>query len=1825
MRIPLLAAVKVYGEEGFGKMKKMFLKGIHRASIGGACVFVLSFLVSASFAQDTTPPAVVSSLAAIPASFVGGLTLSWAAPGNDGNTGNLGAGSAFYIQYSTYSGVSWSTAAAQVVQSTSGVAPSTLVRYTLGALDPGTTYYAAVWHKDEAGNLSGLSNIASGYAKPFPVAAISRTVTGVGTWHVSMPGTSVYKAVRLASDPGGNIYMAGLASNGANDDLLLQKYDPSGNLLLAKFFNGSGNCSEGNIPGVAVDSTTGAFYLAGSECLAGGAMNILLIKYDASGQMLWQRRSAGTSAGPYEGNTTVKTGASGDVYLSGCIYNGFDNDSWLRKYDSAGSVLWTSTLAFSSNSDCLASMAVQGNSLYAAGSADMSGLGQGQNGTLWKVDANTGLTQSTTSYNGTAGRNDDYQGIVLDAGGNIYLSGDAQVSAGNYALLSQKRDPAGLTQWTNTYDYAVALSTIMTETFVNLAISADNYLYFVGVGSSGAQGFDAVVMKRDLNGTLAGKYAYNGDGHDDAGIDLLLVGDKVILGGNENVGGVSRNFIRKINASDVTLAPAAVAALTAVPGAPVGSLSLSWPAPGNDGTSGVLGAGSAFYIQYSTYSSVSWSTASAQVVQSTSGVTPSTMVKYTIAALDPGTTYYAAVWHKDAAGNLSGLSNITSGYAKPFPGGDVTSRTSNPDGTWHVSFNSMAVTYDITYGLVTDATGNIYVSGRAYNGANNDLFVHKYDAGGNLLLAKYYNGTDNCSEGGYVAVAVDPVTGSFYLAGGECGTTLLQKSVLIKYDASGQVEWKRFAQGTSPTGGQALSAVSIDPAGDVYVGGSAYVGVETDHWVRKYTPLGDIVWTSTYSFTGPNNDAVIGMYVKNGYVYATGTANMNAVVPGHGNDLTLWKLNTNGLTQWTTYYTGAANFHDYGTGVAADEAGNIYLGGGEQVAFNDYGMLMQKRNPAGLIQWTTSYNYTAGSGTEDFLNKLILTPDNYLYAAGYVATAAQGWNCAVLKRDLNGALLGRYSYDVAGGDDAIYALAQSGDKLVLGGFETVGGQRRHFIRKINASDVDLPDISAPAAVAAFNAVPGLTAGVLSLNWPAPGDDGASGALSPGSAFFIQYSTYSSIAWSTASAQIIISTSGVAPGAMQSRLVNGLQNNTSYYLRLWTRDESGNISAISNEATSATAIEAPAAVNIGAVSTASIVASASAQAFSNLLLGLSGTNVAIDTNTWTWAGWHGGYGLAAVFTGLTPNTRYTFKAKARNQGGVETQESPEVSTYTTANPPGTVSGSVYVTSATLTWGLNSNPAVTLAQVFRSTDGSVYSAPFSSVTSSYADTGLQACTSYYYKVRNINGGGIATAYTSPLQVFTGNYMPLPSDGLEAVSLDGRRISLSWLPSPDPALAYYRLYADGGTGTVDYNSPIAVLPSTVTAYTTGVLVSSPSYTFAVRTVNRCGSEEANLRVLASAPAMSSLSGVRAAIKDPHSGKKVSGNSLTIIAEIILGEAFQVSEVRFQYKASASAVWSDIVAANANHPNPDTGAPYFVHWDVSGLSSGNYDLRAVASDNSGNADDGAPSVTLTVDNSDFEVKENVQGDGTVKKEQVINNAVTSVVQAADADQSWVTRVSIPSEAVNLSTVTLSIVSNPLGAPAQELAFNPVGQAAEITLSNAQHGLDNGQKAEIALTYPDSDGDGVVDGTSYRAERLQIFSYDTLTMTWKQDLECSVDKANNRVIGHTPHFSYFAVFAPAAIDLNSSRAYPNPWKPGSGGRFDAAGVTFDNLTSGGSVKIFTIAGELVRELSLTAADAGAKVWNGRNTSGSKAASGVYIVRISYGSKEKTLKLAVER
>jgi len=148
-------------------------------------------------------------------------------------------------------------------------------------------------------------------------------------------------------------------------------------------------------------------------------------------------------------------------------------------------------------------------------------------------------------------------------------------------------------------------------------------------------------------------------------------------------------------------------------------------------------------------------------------------------------------------------------------------------------------------------------------------------------------------------------------------------------------------------------------------------------------------------------------------------------------------------------------------------------------------------------------------------------------------------------------------------------------------------------------------------------------------------------------------------------------------------------------------------------------------------------------------------------------------------------------------------------------------------------------------------------------------------------------------------------------------------------------------------------------------------------------------------------------------------------------------------------------------------------------------------------------------------------------------------------------------------------------------------------------------------------------DADYYRLGNNTVFS-DTSTPNSLSYSGSPLDlKVQNIEASADPMRFYLQATEPASA---KPIAYPQPWKPGSGGAHDAAVITLSRLPDEADIRIYTIAGELVREFTVVRTDLGVKMWDGKNSAGKKVASGVYFANIKVSAGNRSiLKLAIER
>ncbi|NWG02327.1 MAG: hypothetical protein HXY44_05670 [Syntrophaceae bacterium] len=259
--------------------------------------------------------------------------------------------------------------------------------------------------------------------------------------------------------------------------------------------------------------------------------------------------------------------------------------------------------------------------------------------------------------------------------------------------------------------------------------------------------------------------------------------------------------------------------------------------------------------------------------------------------------------------------------------------------------------------------------------------------------------------------------------------------------------------------------------------------------------------------------------------------------------------------------------------------------------------------------------------------------------------------------------------------------------------------------------------------------------------------------------------------------------------------SGLQANHQYGYRVKARDGFLNETSYSSPTLFIyTAIEIPAGISFGTLSATSIQVQSS-----NTPSGLSNGNsgLLIENNTkGTNSGWKRDNNLWTN-SSLSPNTNYSFRAKARNGDSIETVYSPTVSKYTLANSPGSASFSnVTQHCIRANWTNNSNPDWTEYFSENITTGT----NSGWIISTYWDScGLSCGTSYSFRVKARNGEGIETAWTSLGSRSTSACSPpLSPTGVQAS--DGTyldKVQINWTASSE-ATSYtvYRATSRRGT---------------------------------------------------------------------------------------------------------------------------------------------------------------------------------------------------------------------------------------------------------------------------------------------------------------------------------------------------------------------------------------------------------------------------------------------
>lgn len=405
--------------------------------------------------------------------------------------------------------------------------------------------------------------------------------------------------------------------------------------------------------------------------------------------------------------------------------------------------------------------------------------------------------------------------------------------------------------------------------------------------------------------------------------------------------------------------------------------------------------------------------------------------------------------------------------------------------------------FELGGGIATDAAGNVYVTGRTFSanfpvrgavqstpGGGSDAYVIKLDSAGRLVYATFLGGAGEDNGNVLGSIVVDssnsvyltgdttsrnfPVTANAFQSnfGGPVNDGFVAK---LNADGNGLI----FSTYLGGNNGDAGTALTLDAAGNLYVGGSTISGNfpiinspqprirgDQDLFVVKFTPTFSVAYSLITG--GSGFDPAIGVAVDSaGNAYAIGVTNstnlptVNALQSNYGGGVTdafLVKINAAGSSILFATYLGGGG-QDFGAIILLDQSGNINVcgeagngfpttanalqrafGGGNNDAF-----FAKLSNDGSTLLYAT---YLGGSGDEEGRG-LALDAAGNIFLSG--TTASPNFPLADALQQTNG-----------GGRDVFAAkLNPAGNSLIYSTYLGGNGNDTHALGNALDSDGNL--------------------------------------------------------------------------------------------------------------------------------------------------------------------------------------------------------------------------------------------------------------------------------------------------------------------------------------------------------------------------------------------------------------------------------------------------------------------------------------------------------------------------------------------------------------------------------------------------------------------------------------------------------------------------------------------------------------------------------------------------------------------------------------------------
>lgn len=299
---------------------------------------------------------------------------------------------------------------------------------------------------------------------------------GIDQWISTWGGNSYETSLGITMDSSDNIYITGFTYSfgEGSQDMFLIKYNSSGNLLWNKTWGGIAS-DAGH--GIAVDSKDNIYVTGQTESFGAGNVDMFLVKYNNSGKQLWNK-TWGDMESQY--GREIAVDLSDDIYITGSG----GNMMFIVKYNNSGEQMWNCTWGQDYHAHGYEIVVDSFGDIYISGFTDTTNSTgiflvkyTKEGAYLWNTTRDLEFLDNYYGY-----------GMAIDSLNNLYIACNLRSTTPDalFDLMLIKYNLYGDYQWNSTF------SGDSRDYGTDVAIDSSDNIYLLGISANLA------YMNRDI-------------------------------------------------------------------------------------------------------------------------------------------------------------------------------------------------------------------------------------------------------------------------------------------------------------------------------------------------------------------------------------------------------------------------------------------------------------------------------------------------------------------------------------------------------------------------------------------------------------------------------------------------------------------------------------------------------------------------------------------------------------------------------------------------------------------------------------------------------------------------------------------------------------------------------------------------------------------------------------------------------------------------------------------------------------------------------------------------------------------------------------------------------------------------------------------------------------------------------------------------------------------------------------------------------------------------------------------------------------------------------